>query len=83
MVCFNMVIASHTGNLRISPETMSSSKLLSLSENIFVQPLRNVLLGAWLLRVVVGEVLLAQTMTRLQTLLFLDWSHTKLERTGV
>ena len=65
---------------------MSSPKFLSLSDNIFVQslssPLRHTLLGAWLLRVVIGELLLAQTMTRLQTLLFLDWDDQE-ARAGV
>jgi len=37
------------------------------------------LLGSWLLRVVVGNLLLAQTMTRLKILLFLDWGDTELE----
>ena len=77
-------IASHTSNLSVSLEPMSSPKLLSLCENIFVQslssPLRHTLLGAWLLRVIVGELLLAKTMTRLQALLFLDRGHTELEQ---
>ena len=52
--------ASHTVTLKISPETISSPKLLSLSDSIFVEslssPLRHTLLGAWFLRVDVGEM---------------------------
>ena len=75
-------LESHTCNLRISLEPMLSLKLLSLSENIFVQtlssPLRHTLLGARFLRVIIGELLLAKTMTCLQKVLFFDWGHTEL-----
>ena len=80
---FSHGTASYTGNMIICLETMSAPKLLSLSENVFVQslssPLIHTQLDAWLL-LFTEELHLAHMMTRLQTLLSLDCGHAELEQ---